>query len=357
MEAIDSPPLGAFLSDPGRFAIFGTGEGGRSVAAALAERGHRPDLFLDNAAGDRGPRFLDADVLEPAEGLERGVDTVVLASMYARDMALQLRELGYAGRVLDLSAVHLPRWTGHFDTAVHREHAAAIDACRARLADDESRAVLDALLEYRRTLDNTALPAPSKQYRCDAVPVEADEVVLDVGGFDGDTSSDYAADVGPGGHVHAFEPVASNFADLRALAESGPRGAPITPWQLACWNERTVLHIKTAEPHPMQFRVHPEGDEEIQAVAIDDWAAEHGVDRVGWIKMDIEGAEHEALDGAARVLREQRPKLAICIYHRARDVWELPLKIADLLPDAALHLRHHSQNLYETVCYADPRAS
>lgn len=71
------------------------------------------------------------------------------------------------------------------------------------------------------------------------------------------------------------------------------------------------------------------------------------------LKMDIEGAEIKALEGAKRIITVDRPKLAICLYHRPEDFWEIPLKIESMCPDYKIYMRHHSTcNYTDTVLYA-----
>ena len=77
----------------------------------------------------------------------------------------------------------------------------------------------------------------------------------------------------------------------------------------------------------------------------------HGV-AVGCIKMDIEGAEPYALRGASRLIQRHKPSLAICTYHSLEHLWELPLFIHGLVPEYTIRFRHHTQSMFETVCYA-----
>ena len=74
--------------------------------------------------------------------------------------------------------------------------------------------------------------------------------------------------------------------------------------------------------------------------------------KVTFLKMDIEGSELAALRGAERIIREQRPKLAICVYHKPEDMWEIPGFILNCHPDYKLYLRHYSISYTETVLYA-----
>ncbi len=75
-------------------------------------------------------------------------------------------------------------------------------------------------------------------------------------------------------------------------------------------------------------------------------------EKVTFIKMDIEGAEPHALRGAKNIIQAQKPKLAICVYHDFRHLWEIPLYIKLLVPEYKIYLRHHTNLEYETVCYA-----
>ena len=68
--------------------------------------------------------------------------------------------------------------------------------------------------------------------------------------------------------------------------------------------------------------------------------------------MDIEGAELESLQGARKTIRRDRPKLAVCIYHKPEDMIEIPLYIKELVPEYKLYIRHHSNSGTETVLYA-----
>lgn len=68
--------------------------------------------------------------------------------------------------------------------------------------------------------------------------------------------------------------------------------------------------------------------------------------------MDIEGSELEALKGAVHTIQRDKPKLAICIYHKPEDMTEIPLYIKSLVPEYKFYVRHHSNCWTDTVLYA-----
>ena len=87
----------------------------------------------------------------------------------------------------------------------------------------------------------------------------------------------------------------------------------------------------------------------IQTASIDDVVGE---DEVSFIKLDVEGAELKALQGAERTIRKYRPRLAISIYHKPEDILEIPEYILSLHDDYKLYIRHYQMSPCETILYA-----
>jgi hypothetical protein len=73
-----------------------------------------------------------------------------------------------------------------------------------------------------------------------------------------------------------------------------------------------------------------------------------------YIKMDIEGAEPQALIGATDLLRRHHPVLAVCTYHRSEHLWQIPNLIRSIAPEYNLFLRRYAEECWEGVCYAIP---
>src|SRR4029434_5037763 len=93
----------------------------------------------------------------------------------------------------------------------------------------------------------------------------------------------------------------------------------------------------------------------VETLSIDDLVERERLDRVDFIKMDVEGGETEALIGAAETIRRFRPKLGISVYHSLNDLIRLPQLVHDLLPDYELFLDHHTIYGEETILYARAR--
>lgn len=96
-------------------------------------------------------------------------------------------------------------------------------------------------------------------------------------------------------------------------------------------------------------QIHESGESEIDVSTIDEIVQS---DKVTFIKMDIEGAELEALHGAANTIRANKPRLAISIYHKPEDIADIPAYIKDLVPGYRFYIRQYSYFWGETILYA-----
>jgi hypothetical protein len=78
-------------------------------------------------------------------------------------------------------------------------------------------------------------------------------------------------------------------------------------------------------------------------------------DKTTFIKMDIEGYEEKAIKGAKRHILEDYPKMAICVYHKADDMWKLKNEIFSIRNDYKIYLRHYTEGIHETVMFFVPK--
>jgi hypothetical protein len=91
----------------------------------------------------------------------------------------------------------------------------------------------------------------------------------------------------------------------------------------------------------------------IAAVALDEILPNIKID---FIKLDVEGAEAQVIDGARKMINRCRPVLAISLYHKPNDLWELPELLFDLCPGYDFYIRQHYFNSFESVLYAIPKS-
>lgn len=176
------------------------------------------------------------------------------------------------------------------------------------------------------------------------------EVFLDCGAYNGDTIFQYLsfADM-KYKKIFAFEPNKENFIKLRQNIKGL---SDIEVINKGVWNEETTLVF---HDDGQASAVVAEGNEgSVQVTTIDSVV---GNEEVTFIKMDIEGSELEALQGAAKTIKKNMPKLAICCYHKKNDIVDLyhcVEQFGNSQERYQIYLRHHSNGACETVLYAIP---
>lgn len=181
------------------------------------------------------------------------------------------------------------------------------------------------------------------------------EVVLDCGACIGDFSLLFAAMVGGSGQVHAFDPIPLHNRYCALQAQLNPTLAPSLHF-----NVLAVGAHSSKAAHPIVDCDHIDpghrvDEDSFDCTSLDDYVAQN-LQRVDFIKMDIEGAEMDAIDGAASTIRKFKPRLAISGYHKPADLWEIPQKLKALNPNYELTFGHHSPVQWESVFYAVDRA-
>jgi len=240
------------------------------------------------------------------------------------------------------------------EKTVFTENNDRILRVRDNLDDEKSRRVFSNLIHYRMSKDRRYLKGimddKDQYFPQGIVHLSEREVFVDCGAFKGDTIKEFVKRVN--GHykkIIAFEPDEQNFA---ALCKINRGGVDVLPIQAGVWSNDGVLRFDSEGTS--ESRVNETGNSEISVMRID--SVPECRDAT-FIKMDIEGAEREALKGAESVIRQNRPKLAICLYHQPEDFFEIPEYILSLDLHYRLYVRHHHYNRDETLLYAIPDKS
>lgn len=178
------------------------------------------------------------------------------------------------------------------------------------------------------------------------IGLSGSEVFVDGGAYTGDTLLTFMRlSGGKYAKCYAFEPDPANAAKLNAtVAKRGLRDVNVVGKGL--WSKAAALPFAVWQGTSASS-ISGTGEATVEVDAIDNMAPD-----ATFIKMDIEGAELEALKGAAGTIKRNHPKLAICLYHKPGDLIEIPLFIKALVPEYKLYLRQHQPVSCELVLYA-----
>ena len=271
-----------------------------------------------------------------------------------QEMAHDALSLGFECIVTGL----WPAIAKEYDTARSREiineSRKEIEYVRNIWDDAESIRVFDTILEYRLTNDYRLLldirEEKYNQYfpQGEIFEPENGEIFIDAGSLNALTIQDLKEWTGDSySKAYCFEPSdedrvvvdeSINFYNLRAKSIDA-----------GLYNKNGTVRCASAVMGLSS--ICDTGDIEIKVVRLDDYM-ETEQQKVTFIKMDIEGSELEALEGAAETIKKDHPKLAICVYHKFTDLWMIPIWIKSRFPQYKIYLRHHSVTNNETVLYA-----
>jgi FkbM family methyltransferase len=221
-------------------------------------------------------------------------------------------------------------------------------------SDEDSLHAYRANIRWRALGEASDLPGRPEEHTyfpAELFHLDPTDSVLDCGAFDGDTIRELLACTDPTVQsIHAVEADAISFGRLREFVDALERNirSRISLYNFAVGSERGFVHFECNGTLDSRSS---ESGSLIELVAIDDIFANVPLTL---IKMDIEGAEYDALRGGAKVIRRNQPILAICVYHTQSDIWRIPLLVHEMLPNHRLYLRAYEGDGFQTVMYALP---
>ncbi|MBO5424206.1 MAG: FkbM family methyltransferase [Lachnospiraceae bacterium] len=195
----------------------------------------------------------------------------------------------------------------------------------------------------------------SSQYFDFFVPGE-DETFVDCGCFDGGSAFRFAGWCGAKGYkkIISFEPDSNSYLKCKDILSVLGK-CEVYPYGLSDKNEK-VYFISNGNEDARIISEDQINDENadciqtIETVVLDEFLKN---EKVTFIKMDIEGAEYDALVGASNIIREQKPKLAISVYHNWEHIINIPELLKKLNPDYKFYIRQYSLLSNETILYAE----
>lgn len=235
------------------------------------------------------------------------------------------------------------------------EHRQDFEWLYNRLGDYRSKRILLNILSYWMTNDDSKISGLGDKYflqyfDLDLIKIDKDEVFVDVGAYIGDTLIDYVKSFGADGYKTFY------------CYEIVPKNIELIEKNIKLFNLKNVVIKEMGASDKKGIMFLPEnalsstitlaeaGELEVKTVKLDDDIKE----RVGFIKMDIEGAEESALLGCQKLIKKYHPKLALAVYHNHKDLWKLAQIINKIDSGYKFYLRYYGGNLVPTefVLYA-----
>ena len=212
---------------------------------------------------------------------------------------------------------------------------------RKLLKDEISLTFFDKWVEFRKTFNMKHYPSQthSQQDQYFLEGFKFSKRFIDAGAFNGDTVGHYYKH--NDGEVISFEPDPKNLKALACFS----KGKNVLIYPLGVSDKTELLKFRKSGSSSSFC---DEGDDFLAVTSLDETVYNFMPD---YIKMDIEGSEYKALLGSQKIIKDFTPNLAICIYHKAEDLWKIPLLINEINPNYTFKIRSHGPLATEVVLY------
>jgi len=352
--------------------LFGAGNNGRQVARQLATLEAAPQVhgFVSDVRDHLGIVVDGVRVFSREEAAEVfGVEIPVVNCVYRADISIArvssgLRESGFEIVVslpafYDAFADELGGFLCFSSADFIQTKADRIVEAFNLLADHASRSTFLRLLDQRLSLNfeheqtfDRLIYFPAFLDRSRLCAEGHEFTFVDCGAYNGDTLRAFSAwQVRPGDRAIAIEPDPASFSALERAAAQLRQSAGI---EIFCINAAAGSHDGTigfAAMNNESSRVSGDSDQSVRMVTVDSVVSDQGI-MPCYVKYDTEGYEMEALAGTCRTIQGGRTSLAVSVYHKPADLWEIPLALKDMMDGYGFHLREHGPDGIDTVLYA-----
>jgi FkbM family methyltransferase len=349
-----------------RVVLFGAGSLGTRTLRELRGIGIEPLAFSDNNRDRWGSTIEGCTVLSPVDAAAKyGADTLFIITIWNAahwfvETLEQLKSLGckhlssYSPVYWRFSETFLPFLLNDHPHRVYEDAQRVLDAEKL-WADKTSLDAYRSHVYWYATGDASQLPPRPQEnsyFPADIFSISPSDAIVDCGAFDGDTVKQVIDRVGDNfAAVHAIEADPLSLEKLRNYLGDFPPGQreKIHVHACAVCLERMMLRFEITGS--VDSKICEQGGVEVDGIPIDELFADRAITM---IKMDIEGAEYDALIGGRKTIERDKPILAICVYHTQNDIWRIPLLIHDMLPQHKFFLRAYEGDGFQTVFYAVP---
>lgn len=217
------------------------------------------------------------------------------------------------------------------------------------LADEKSRETFVKLLNFKISFDYSFMQGFENRHEAqyfdkEIVPELKNLCFVDGGGYVGDTAKELIKNYPDYKKIYLIEPIAEN---LRIAKRDLAAYENIAFIESGLSNKKAELFFHEEKSFSALYG---SGSQNVKVDTLDNILQE----RVDYIKLDIEGAELEALEGAKATIQKYKPILAVCVYHKAEHWYRVPQLVLEMESNYKIYLRHYMEGIFETVMYFIP---
>lgn len=215
--------------------------------------------------------------------------------------------------------------------------------------DTKSKEIFTKVLNFKISFDYTFMQGftnnfAEQYFDFEILPKFKNIAFFDGGGYVGDTAQEVIKNYPDFKKIWLVEPILNN---IRIAKRELGDYENIEFLTFGVGVKKETLFIDDVKSFS---NIYGNGTQSVEIETIDHLIKES----VDFIKLDIEGAEQDAIDGAKNTILNYHPTLAICVYHKAEDWYKIPEKILAIRKDYKIYFRHYMEGIFESVMYFIP---
>jgi FkbM family methyltransferase len=223
------------------------------------------------------------------------------------------------------------------------------EAIYNHLSDLKSKEIFQKVINFKITFDLSFMKGfindiSNQYFEKDIYKLPLEPVFVDGGGYIGDTSIEFIKKYPNFKKIFLFEPMEIN---MNIAKNNLKQYHNIKFFSLGLSKDKDTLYFQEDNA---SSTISKNGNIKVIVNSLDNIVNE----KVDLLKLDIEGAEQDALIGAKKIIKKYQPILAICIYHKAEDWYKIPEYIFSIYNDYKIYIRHYMEGISETVMYFVP---
>ncbi len=317
--------------------IYGTGNGADKVINELERLSVRICGIMASDDFVRGQCFRGYTVKKLSE-LEKEFSEPIILIAFGTQRSDVIENILSIAKTHTVLCADVPVYGDNiFNKEYCSEHLDELDMVYDLLADEQSRKVFRSVIEFRITgqLEKlTSCFTEKREAYTEILKLGSRESYLDLGAYRGDTIEQFLHYTnGSYTHITALEPDRRTYMKLK---QYGGAMRDTQLFNMGIWDSDTDLKFEASLGRGSS--INDKGEQALSVTCIDTLYRRR---TVSFIKIDVEGAEDKALSGGKAVLKRDKPKLDIAMYHRSEDIFKLPLMLHETEPSYKLYLRQH----------------
>lgn len=320
-------------------------------------------IFDNKISGEEKKTVNDIPLLNPRFFFDKYVDeeTVIVMSVcsYQYEIAVDLVENYHVNSRQIFSMCADYQEERIYETDTIQSHIKELEIARDIFSDEESKIYFDNMIKFKFTHNPLYLkPNPhiigKYMYRESdgkIITARKGDHIIDGGAFVGDSVEYFLNLTDMDCKLYCFEPFTGNYNILDKMVCEKKLQDKVKTFNFALGDKNDTVTVSAENTVSARANMNANGKigNFIVQRKLDDLAKE--IQRIDFIKLDVEGDEKIVLQGGENMIKKYKPEMMVSAYHKSEDLWELPILLQKINPEYKIYFGHQPHAAFEPEIY------